>query len=117
MERIEINGLRVRAFHGVGEQERRVGNMFSVDVWLETDLGVTMRSDDVADTINYADVVALVREQMAVPSLLLEHVAARIRDCIVARYGDKVKHGSVRVAKLTPPIAAQLDSVAVTTCW
>ncbi|MCM1449447.1 MAG: dihydroneopterin aldolase [Clostridiales bacterium] len=117
MERIEINGLRLRAFHGVGEQERRVGNMFSVDVWLEADLEAAVTSDNVDDTINYAELIGLIKVEMARPSALLEHVAGRIRDAIVHRYGDLVKHGGVKVSKLTPPVTAQLDSVAVATCW
>lgn len=116
MEMIEIRGLEVEARHGVGAQERAVGNLFRVDVTLTLDLSRAMESDCVDDTVNYADVVALVRDEMAVPSNLLENVAWRIRRAVCRRY-PAVAAGSVRVEKVHPPIPAFTGSVAVTTAW
>lgn len=118
VESIEIRGLRITGHHGVLEQERRVGNEFSIDivVWL-ADVAEAMENDSLAHTVNYADIVAIVKEQMALPSKLLEHVAARIRRAICARFTDKISGGEVTVAKLAPPIPAQLDYVSFTTRW
>lgn len=117
MERIEINGLRLFAHHGVLEAERRVGNIFIVDIILRCDLSAAMSSDCVADTVNYAEIVEIVRREMAVPSDLLEHVAKRIRDAVCRRF-PSVTGGEIRVAKPAPPIAGiRLESVAVATTW
>ena len=37
-----------------------------------------LESDDVADTLNYAEMLEVAKREMAVPSQLLEHVAGRI---------------------------------------
>ncbi len=118
MESIEIRGLRITGHHGVLEQERRVGNEFSIDVvLLLADVDEAMENDTLAHTVNYAEVVSIVKEQMALPSKLLEHVAARIRRAICSRFPEKISGGAVTVAKLAPPIPAQLDYVSFTTRW
>ena len=105
METIEVKRLELWARHGVMEQERVVGNMFTVDV-----------SDSVEDTVNYAEVVDVVKAEMAIPSLLLENVVWRVKNAILARF-PMVRGGSVKVAKLTPPVSCNVDEVSVTTRW
>lgn len=95
-----------------------MGNEFCIDLTLcLSDVSEAMRCDSLAHTVNYAEVVSIVRQQMSVSSCLLENVAARIRDAIMGKYGEKIYGGKVRVAKLAPPIPAQLDYVAFTTEW
>lgn len=117
MESITISGLRLTAYHGVLPQERRVGNQFMVDIRLDVDVKSAMETDDLADTINYAEVINIVKQEMAVPSKLLEHVAARIRRALTLNFGSSIISGSVTISKLAPPISAQLDYVAFTTQW
>lgn len=117
MEQIEINDLRLRAFHGVLPAERLIGNIFSVDIVLKADLSAAMNSDSVENTINYAEVIETVRREMSEPSDLLEHVVGRLRRALTAAY-PAVIGGSIRLSKLTPPIAGvELASVAVKTSW
>lgn len=117
MESITITGLRITAYHGVMPQERRVGNQFIVDIRLDVDAKKAMESDDLSGTVNYAEVIEIVKHEMAIPSKLLEHVAARIRQALNLRYGARINGGSVTVSKLAPPISVQLDSVSFTTRW
>lgn len=112
MNRIEIVGLELRGFHGVGEQERKVGNLFKVDVTLRIDLSCAAVSDKVEDTVSYADVIESVKRQMAVSSNLLENVAWRIGQAIRREF-PAVTGGTVRVAKVTPPVACQVEQVSV----
>lgn len=116
MEKIEVKGLTLQAFHGVGEQERRVGNLFRLDITLDCDLSRAMESDCVDDTISYADVIDLVKQEMAKPSLLLEHVLWRLRDSLTATW-PSIQGGTIRLAKLTPPISCEVEWVAVSTSW
>ena len=118
MGTISINGLRLLGRHGVAEQERRVGNEFQVDIRLDVPCSDrAMASDSLADTINYARVVELVREEMSHPSALIEAVAGRIRRRLDAEFPGLIVSGEITVAKLAPPIPAQLTSVAFTTRW
>ena len=120
METIEISleGLRVYAFHGVMEQERRVGNRFTVDVTLSYPPALrAVRDDDVSHTLNYAGLTAVVQEVMATPSQLIEHVAGRLRAAIMERWPE-VAGGMIRVRKIAPPIGGvSLDGATVTLRW
>ncbi|MCM1532985.1 MAG: dihydroneopterin aldolase [Ruminococcus flavefaciens] len=116
MEKIIIDRLKVWAHHGVNSQERQVGNEFEVSVTLNCDLTAAMASDDVADTVNYAEVVSIIVKEMSVPSSLLENVVYRIKRAITGSF-PAVVGGTIRVDKLTPPISCQLRLVGVETCF
>lgn len=115
--RIEINGLKLYGFHGVIPQERLVGNVFVFDISLTFKFDEAIYDDDITSTVNYARIVELVRHINETPSNLLEHVALRIRDLLVDRF-HTIQGGTIRVAKLTPPIpSCELDSVAAVIEW
>ena len=110
--RIFIAGLRMRACHGVLPQERIVGGDFEVNLSVEYDITRAMATDDVADTLSYADLSDLVRREMAVPSNLLEHVAGRIAKAIIGRW-PQVQSVSLSITKLNPPMGADCDGAGV----
>lgn len=114
--KIEINNLRVYAYHGVLEQERKVGNYFEVSLCIDYPFERALTSDDLNDTLNYAAVCDLVVEEMAIPSELLEHVAGRIIRRLQMEYSDIIG-GCITIAKLNPPIPHQLRSCAITVEW
>ena len=51
---IEINDVRLYAFHGVLEQERQVGGEYSVSICADYNIEQATLSDNVNDTLNYA---------------------------------------------------------------
>lgn len=115
---VTVDRLRIRAFHGFLEQERRVGNEFEVTVSLcyEAD-EETLLSDSLDDTINYAEIVQVTRDVMRTPCRLIEKVCCLLRDELLQRF-PAVTSGSVTVAKLLPPIAgARLDAASATLSW
>ena len=113
---IEINNLCIRARHGVLPQENITGNNFEVTVHLRYPIEDAIINDNLDSTLNYAEVVDIIKVEMDKPSQLLEHVAGRIRSALTSRF-PKIQGGMVRIAKITPPISAQLQSVAVTIKW
>ena len=110
---ITLQQMRFHAHHGVMPQERQVGNDFEVTVSLQYPLGKAAMSDDLADTLNYAEVYATVAAEMAMPSQLLEHVAGRIIRALRTRF-PLIEGGTVAVSKLTPPFKCQMSAVTVT---
>ena len=100
---IELEIMEFHACHGCYALEQVVGNRFLVNVTIEADLSKPARTDNVADTINYLTVFETVREQMKIPSHILEHVARRIIDAIRLRFPlcEKIR---VKVSKLAPPL-------------
>lgn len=113
---IEINGLKLFARHGVFEEERESGNFFELTVHLHYPIEKAMESDDVADTLNYAEAVEIIRREMAVASKLLEHAVGRIRKALMERY-PAITGGFISLTKLNPPIPADIRGVAVRIDW
>lgn len=110
---IEINNLKMQAFHGVLPQEHIVGNLFSISISLQTDFSMAMDNDSLDDTISYAEVAEVIKEEMLIPSKLLEHVGGRIVKHIQDRWGSKIKGIDLRIEKLSPPIGLDIDNCAV----
>lgn len=116
MGQISIKGLKIHAHHGVLEQERRVGNTFMVDLVLNVpDTEKAEHTDNLDDTINYAEVIALVQEVMAQPKKLLERVAGAIILRLRAAYPSQLEGGVITISKLAPPISAEVEAVSYTT--
>lgn len=101
--KIELIGMSFFARHGCLESERRDGNRFVVDFSCECDTYAAGQSDDLADTIDYSRVYAIVAREMAVPSRLLEHVAGRIADALLAEIPG-LEHFEISISKENPPV-------------
>jgi len=59
-DRIELRGLRVTATCGVLPEEKARRQPFEVDMDVHADLGAASLSDDLADTVDYGALCALV---------------------------------------------------------
>ena len=100
---IELEGMEFKAYHGCLEQEKVRGNSFTVDFRGELDLSAAVLSDNLNDTLNYAEIYDIVAEEMSIPSELLENVAGRIVHGIEKRFPELISF-SVRVSKKRPPV-------------
>lgn len=112
MNKILINQIRCFAYHGVLPQEAKTGTEFIVDLVLKVDLQKPGKSDDLKDTINYAEATAIVQEQMEIRSELIEHVAQRILDALKAAF-PQLEGCEITLTKLNAPMEGQIGSVAV----
>ncbi len=109
---ITLDKMRFHAFHGVLEQERKVGNEFEVSLTVKYDFKKALYTDNLDDTLNYAELYAVVEREMNEPSKLLECVAGRIIGAVKKEFPN-IDGGEIEVKKLTPPFKCQLDSVTV----
>lgn len=101
------------AFHGVYDEERRLGNHFEVSLTLHYPVKVDAFVYDQLDgTLNYAAVIDVVKEVMAQPSRLLERVAYKMREALKTKFPG-ITGGTICIAKLSPPLPVDLDYVAV----
>jgi dihydroneopterin aldolase len=104
---IELSSLVVFGHHGYLEEERRLGQRFLVDLWVDIDESATV-SDRIQETVDYRGLAGLVREIFAGPErLLLEGLAGAIADTVLGRFAI-VERVRVRVRKpdvvLDPPV-------------
>lgn len=112
-DRIAVRGLTSTGHHGVFEFEKREGQTFVVDVVLGVDTRVAAATDDLAQTINYAevaaDVIALIEGE---PVDLIETLAQQVADACLAR--DGVEAVEVTVHKPEAPVGVAFGDVTVT---
>ncbi|MDO5068228.1 MAG: dihydroneopterin aldolase [Propionibacteriaceae bacterium] len=108
---IAITGLSAVGFHGVFPEERRDGQRFVVDV--ELGLDVDTRSDDLAGTVNYAEIADAVCAEIAgEPCQLIETLAGRIAErCLAAPLVQQV---TVTVHKPQAPVPHDFTDISVT---
>ena len=106
--KIELEKMRFYAYHGVMPQETKVGNDFVVDLILTAPLEQAVKSDELDDTINYAAVYAVVKEQMDIPSKLIEHAAGRILE----RF-PQLAAVELKLSKLNPPFGGDVHSASI----
>ena len=109
---VKLEGLDFYAYHGFYEQEQKIGNRFSVDVTVFFDYSEA-RKDDLSKTIDYQTLYAAVKEEMAIPSKLLETVAAKVIDRIFTIH-TSISNVEVSVSKFNPPIGGQCEKAKVT---
>lgn len=110
---IRLEGLRFYAYHGVLEQERRVGGHYTLDVCLHlSDASAAIGDDALSGTVNYAEVYDVLREEMAQPSALLEHVVGRMLKALFERF-DLIEAADVVLRKDNPPMGAACAGCAV----
>lgn len=113
MALIEIEGMEFYAFHGHFEVEKVAGNRFLVNLKIETDCSIAAQSDRLEDTLNYQIAYLIVKEEMSIPSDLLEHVCQRIISRIKSEFPEAQKV-TVKVSKMNPPMGGQIEKVSVT---
>lgn len=112
MFEIRLDDIRFHAFHGVKEQEKRVGGEFSVDVCVSLPLPSTGISDNLADTVSYADIYELVKQEMSKTANLVEHVADRICRALGDSF-PQLTSAEVTITKMAPPIAGMSGRAGV----
>jgi len=103
---IELAGLELFGYHGVEEDERRHGQPFLVDLWLDVRDDAS-RSDLLRDTVDYREIALAVREVSDANKFrLLEAFAGAVAETLLARF--PVQRARVRVRKpavrLYPPV-------------
>ena len=110
---IFITGIVVHARHGVLDHETEVGQRFVIDLELAADLSESSRTDRLADTVSYSNVVATATEAFKDANYkLLERAAGAVADAVLSAF-PKISAVEVTVHKPHAPIAAIFDDVGV----
>lgn len=93
-------------------QEQLTGNDYIINVRVGYDISRAMQTDDVADTLNYAEVYNTIKEEMSTPSKLIEHVAGRIANRLMDSY-SQISSVMLRITKCNPPMEADCNGAGV----
>lgn len=109
---IILKDMHFFAYHGLLPQEAVVGNEYVVNLTLSVDISKAMQTDEVHDTVNYAEVFQVVKAEMQQRSNLLEHVAGRIAHRLLNVF-PTITSVDILLKKLNPPMGAEISSSAI----
>ena len=109
---IQVNNIKLYAYHGCLDEEAKIGSEYRVDVAVKVNLKKSSKTDELTDTVDYVHLNHIVKEEMAIRSKLLEEVAQRILDRFFKEL-SMVKKAKIAVAKINPPIGGNVEEVVV----
>ncbi len=111
-DEISIQGITAFGYHGVLEEEKATGQNFVVDVVLVSDFSSAVATDDVAHTVNYAEVAQLVHDTVTGTRFdLIETLAHTIATRVLDMHG--VQSARITVNKPSAPIPVPFTNVSV----
>ncbi len=103
MDKMEITGMKCYGYTGYLPEEQILGQWFEIDVIIWTDLFTAGQSDNINDTVDYRQIINLVKDLMqntkfALIEKLIEAIAQEILKL------DRVEKVQVKLCKSNPPI-------------
>jgi 7,8-dihydroneopterin aldolase/epimerase/oxygenase len=113
IDKIYVNQMSFYGYHGVFPEENKLGQRFFIDLVVELDLQKAGKTDDLTNTVNYADLYQICKEFAEEQTFqLIEALAENIAQEILNRFSN-IYSCTVKVYKPDPPIKGYYQSVAV----
>lgn len=111
MDAIVIEGLKVNTVVGCFNWERQIIQPLMLDLIIHTNLEVAASSDELEDTLNYAEICSISAEviQKAQPKLI-EHAAKLVLNALFSTY-PAIE--SIKITIRKPAIIAEANSVGI----
>lgn len=110
--KIILEDIKIYAYHGVLPEEAIIGNHYVVNLEVHADLEKASQSDDLDDTINYAEINSIIHQEMEIRSQLLEHVIGRIINKIENQF-PKITFIKIKLTKTIPPMPGEMKGVSL----
>lgn len=101
---IELKGARFFAYHGLYEEEKKLGAEFEIN-FLVSFQPASAVITDIGETINYVHLYEIVKREMLQPRELLETLAMEITEAVHARF-PSIHKTDITITKRHPPVTA-----------
>lgn len=113
-DEIFIRKIKAYGYHGVFEKENREGQWFFVDLKLRLPLDSAAVSDELDETVNYAEVAMLAKNcvEARPPFRLIERLAGTIAGKILSAF-PPVQSVEVVVHKPCAPVGLDFEDLGV----
>lgn len=113
MDKIIINSLRLFAYHGVNPEEQEDGQFFILDIEADIPLSKAGESDDLNDTVSYAQMIKCARRVFSSQKdKLIERAARRVADALLEEF-PPIEGVRVTCKKPDAPMTADFGFAAV----
>lgn len=110
--KILLEDIKIYAYHGVLPEEALIGNNYIINAELHADLEKASQTDNLEDTINYAEVSEIIHQEIAIRSELLEHVIGRIINKIESKF-PQITLIRIKLTKTIPPMPGEMKGVSL----
>lgn len=110
--KIILEDIKIYAYHGILPEEAIIGNHYIVNLEVHSDLEIASQSDDLNDTINYAEINEIIHQEMEIRSQLLEHVIGRIINKIESQF-PQITCIKIKLTKTIPPMRGEMKGVSL----
>ena len=110
--KIKLKNIKIHAFHGVLPEEKILGTYYILNLTIKEDIWKAVETDDLKDTINYAEINDIIHQEMKIPSELLEHVAGRMIDKVSKKF-PQITSIKIKITKTKPPMQGEMNGVSV----
>ena len=102
-DKIWVKAIRCYGYTGLLEEEQVLGQWFEVTLTLWVDLVIPGTSDQIEDTVDYRQAIALVKQLVSQEKFaLVERLSQAIADALLTlKFVEKVR---VQLIKVAPPI-------------
>ncbi len=113
-DQIRVSGIKAFGYHGVLPHEATEGQDFIIDLLITLDLRAASLSDDLTESINYADLAQIAHDNIVGERVqLIERLAGRIAEEISSAY-SQITSVSVTVHKPHAPVTVDFEDISVT---
>ena len=112
MGTIKLENIKVFACHGCLREETIIGSNYRIDLAVKANLTASSLTDDLKDTVDYVLLNSIVKEEMNIPTKLLETVAKRILNRIFLE-SNLITKVMVSISKINPPIGGDVEMVTI----
>jgi dihydroneopterin aldolase len=112
MSKIFLEDVKIYAYHGVLPEENTIGTYYLLNLEIHTDLWKASESDDLNDTISYADINDIIHGEMKIKSKLLEHVAGRIISKTYEQFPE-ISYIKLKITKTAPPMQGEMKGASI----
>lgn len=113
MDKIYVKELEVYGFHGVNIEEKKLGQRFLISLEMDLELRKAGLSDNLNDTVNYAEICYKVEDIFLLNKYdLIEKAAEEVAKAVLINF-DKINKIKVLLKKPWAPIGKPLDYAAI----
>ncbi len=111
---IKLQGMKFRSFIGHFNEEKDIGDNFSVNLEVKTDCKKAGETDQLKYALDYQRLYAIVKSEMGKKCNLIENAAQRIVKRILEEI-EQAESVKIELCKLSPQLGGVIDYVSVIT--
>lgn len=114
LDEIFVRKIKAYGYHGVFEKENREGQWFFVDLKMRLPLAAAAVTDELAQTVNYAEAAAIAKSCVEIrpPFQLIERLAGTIAEKLLAAF-PQICEIEVCVHKPGAPVGLDFEDLGV----